>query len=101
MPWRHQRCLGGGGEEGGSCISSEVWTDLNTELVGINLGEGGQGECPSVESGTEADGPLLGVHLGVSQGIVGVGGHYDVGRLHNAPGKWNGSKKMNREWVSE
>jgi len=52
-----------------------------------------------VESGTEADGPLLGVHLGVSQGIVGVGGHDHVGRFHHAPGRKLEIRMLHREVV--
>mmetsp|Transcript_34805 Transcript_34805/g.25142 ORF Transcript_34805/g.25142 Transcript_34805/m.25142 type:complete len:810 (-) Transcript_34805:10-2439(-) len=52
----------------------------DAELLGVHAGELGEGEGPAVETGREADGTLLGVHLEISHGLVTVGGddHVDV-----------------------
>mmetsp|Transcript_14461 Transcript_14461/g.37262 ORF Transcript_14461/g.37262 Transcript_14461/m.37262 type:complete len:589 (-) Transcript_14461:108-1874(-) len=56
----------------------------DAELLGVELGEGGQGEGPSVESSGERDGTLVRVDLALSQLLVSVGGHDDVGVLDDA-----------------
>mmetsp|Transcript_5199 Transcript_5199/g.14877 ORF Transcript_5199/g.14877 Transcript_5199/m.14877 type:complete len:885 (-) Transcript_5199:8-2662(-) len=58
---------------------------VSSELLGVEVGEHGEGESPSVESGREADRSGLRVHLGVTERLVGVGGHDDVGVLNDTP----------------
>ena len=57
---------------------------LHAKLLGIDLGEGGEGEGPAVQPSREGHSPLLWVHLGVPQEVIGVGGHDDVGGLDDA-----------------
>jgi hypothetical protein len=54
---------------------------VDTKLLGVSGGKLPQGEGPSVETGTESDGTLLGEDLDVTEGLVGVGRDDDVDRL--------------------
>jgi hypothetical protein len=54
---------------------------VNTELLGISDSELTDGESPSVKTGTEGDGSLVGVDLEVTESLVEVGGDDDVDRL--------------------
>jgi len=54
---------------------------LDTELLGVSGGELVDGEGPTVETGTESDGTLLGVNLDVTEDLVVVGGDDDVDGL--------------------
>lgn len=54
---------------------------MDTELLGVSVGELTEGEGPSVESGTESDGTLLGVDLNVSEGVLVVHRDDDVDGL--------------------
>jgi hypothetical protein len=56
---------------------------VNTELLRILGGELADGEGPSVQTGTESDGTLLGVHLDITKSLVVVGGDDDVDGLDN------------------
>lgn len=51
---------------------------MDTELLGVSVGELTKGECPSVKSGTESDGTLLGVDLNVSESVFVVHGDDNV-----------------------
>lgn len=51
---------------------------VNTELFGVSTSELSQGEGPTVQTGGEGDGTLVGVDLNVTQGGVSVGGDDDV-----------------------
>jgi hypothetical protein len=53
----------------------------DTELLGVTGGELTEGEGPSVETGTERDGALLGVDLAVAEGLLVVHRDDDVDRL--------------------
>ena len=50
----------------------------DTELLGVTGGELTEGEGPSVETGTERDGALLGVDLAVAEGLLVVHRDDDV-----------------------
>ena len=67
------------------CDSMQDMAHLNTKLLGVDLGEGGQSEGPAMQACAEAHCPLLWIDLGVSQLVVGIGGHDDIGRLDNPP----------------
>lgn len=54
---------------------------VNAELLGVTLGKLTEGEGPSVETGTESDGTVVGVDLDVTESSVVVGGDDDVDRL--------------------
>jgi hypothetical protein len=56
---------------------------VNTELLGVPAGELADGESPSVQTGTEGDGTLLGVDLDITEALVVVGGNDDVDRLND------------------
>ena len=58
---------------------------LYSKLLGVNLGEGGECEGPAVQACAEADSPLFGVDLGVSQLVICIGGHDDIGGLNDPP----------------
>lgn len=53
----------------------------DTELLGVTVGELTKGEGPSVKSGTESDGSLLGVDLNVTERLLVVHGDDNVDRL--------------------
>lgn len=55
---------------------------VNTKLLGVTSSELADGESPSVETGTEADGTLVRVDLDVTEGLVEVGGDNDVDGLN-------------------
>lgn len=54
---------------------------VNTKLLGVLGRELADGESPAVETGTEGNGTLLGVHLNISERLVEVGGDNDVDGL--------------------
>jgi len=54
---------------------------LDSELLSVSTSELVEGESPSVETGSESDGSLLGVDLNVSEGLVVVGGDDNVDGL--------------------
>lgn len=54
---------------------------VNTELLGVTGSELADGESPSVQTGTESNGTLLGVNLDVTKRLVEVGGDDDVDGL--------------------
>lgn len=54
---------------------------VNTELLGVALSELTDGEGPSVETGSEGDGALLGVNHDITENLVVVGGDDDVDGL--------------------
>jgi hypothetical protein len=54
---------------------------VDTELLGVTSSELADGEGPSVQTGTESNGTLLGVDLDVTEGLVEVGGDDDVDGL--------------------
>ena len=54
---------------------------VDTELLGIPLGELPDGKGPAVEAGSEGDGALVWVDLDVAEGLVEVGGDDDVDGL--------------------
>lgn len=54
---------------------------VNTKLLGVTDGELADGESPTVQTGTESNGTLLGVDLEVTEGLVEVGGDDDVDGL--------------------
>jgi hypothetical protein len=54
---------------------------VNTKLLGVTGGELTDGESPSVQTGTESNGTLLGVDLDVTKSLVEVGGDDDVDGL--------------------
>mmetsp|Transcript_10545 Transcript_10545/g.29798 ORF Transcript_10545/g.29798 Transcript_10545/m.29798 type:complete len:859 (+) Transcript_10545:55-2631(+) len=56
----------------------------DSELLGVELSKGGEGEGPSVKTGREGDGSLVRVHLNLPELLVGVGGHDNVGVLDHA-----------------
>ena len=43
---------------------------VSAELLGVNLGEGGQSEGPAVKTSAERDSSLLGVHLHRSEEVL-------------------------------
>jgi hypothetical protein len=51
---------------------------VDTELLGVSLGELSQSETPTVKTGTESDGTLLWVNLDVTQQRIWVGRDDDV-----------------------
>jgi len=51
---------------------------LDTEFLSVSVGELTKGESPSVKSGTESDGTLLGVNLNVSESVLVVHGDDNV-----------------------
>lgn len=51
----------------------------DTELAGVHVGELGEGETPTVETGTEGNSSLGRVDLDVTEKLVLVGGNDDVG----------------------
>ena len=51
---------------------------VDTKLLRILVGELADGESPAVETGTEGNGTLLGVHLDITEGLVEVCGDDDV-----------------------
>lgn len=56
----------------------------DTKLLGVSTGELSEGEGPTVETGSESDGTLVGVDLNISKGLVGVGRDNDVDRLDSS-----------------
>jgi hypothetical protein len=54
---------------------------LDSELLGVSGGELVDGESPTVETGSESDGSLLGVDLDVTEDLVVVGRDDDVDGL--------------------
>lgn len=63
---------------------------VDTELLGVHVGEAGEGETPAVEAGTEGDGTLGGVDLDITEELILVGGDDDVGGLNGAGEGLNG-----------
>lgn len=57
---------------------------VNTELLGVSASEVSERESPTVETGTEGDGTLLGVNHAVSESGVGVGGDDNVDGLNGS-----------------
>lgn len=51
---------------------------VNTKLLTITSGELADGEGPAVETGTESNGTLLGLHLDITKSLVKVCGDDDV-----------------------
>jgi hypothetical protein len=64
--------LGLGVEEVVTPKLSHELSGLDTELLGVSVGELTEGESPSVKTGTESDGTLLGVDLNVSESLLVV-----------------------------
>ena len=56
---------------------------LGTEPLGVHASELGEGETPTVETGTEGDGTLGGVDEDITEELVTVGGDDDVHVLNN------------------
>merc|ERR1712110_313926 len=52
-----------------------------SELGGVHFGETAQGEAPTVETRSEGNGSVGGIHLHITEGIVLIGGDDDVHRL--------------------
>mmetsp|Transcript_14922 Transcript_14922/g.26360 ORF Transcript_14922/g.26360 Transcript_14922/m.26360 type:complete len:806 (-) Transcript_14922:95-2512(-) len=75
--------LSGGVEEVVTPKLGDHTSLIGTELGGVHLGEGGEGESPTVETGRERDGGTIGVNLDVTHGIILVGGHDNVGVLND------------------
>lgn len=57
---------------------------VNTELLGVSASEVSERESPTVETGTEGDGTLLGVDHGVSESGIGVSGNDNVDGLNGS-----------------
>ena len=55
---------------------------VDTELLGVTVGELNEGESPAVKTGGEGDGTLLGVDLALTEDGVVVGGNDDVDGLN-------------------
>jgi len=55
---------------------------VDTELLGVSVGELTEGESPTVETGTESNGTLFGVDLEVTKSLVQVGRDNDVDVLN-------------------